>query len=892
MHFKYTWKILLFLGLSHCEKENPPGSKALITSSSNRETGAVPSLQVQGASIKPVVLAPPLPRSNTTSTSINLANGDNSSGTENVSPDSPSQSLEIGTQTTENLYIATDAYTDLLTSAPLIVWSVGQLTFSNAAFTSLCLSWTQTVKSGTPNSAMQYRVYGTTNETNTLAVWPLADSLAVSNWSDSTSYTLSGLTENTAYSINIAVRDSNDPLQVMLYQPISATTLDSTGPILGGSGTISLVPGNPNPTEQTITWQPATADDTPGNQMQYQVYVNGTPFYRPSSSFASQVTLTGLQASSTYNVNVVVTANSKKQATYTTLTFTTGSALSLPSGNEQQVEIAWGNLPATTVQLSWSPAIDNVDANTPLAYLIEAANGPITSTTLTGAAVTTLANSDIMTSTITGSETLSVWVALPTGTTQLYLAAQDPNGNQVLYPPAPSLPAFSSSTITNTISSTLTQTLTQYTINQYASVGDPTESGTQTITATSTQISVNPQLTIPISSGTITTANLTSYFYPGDEVLIIQSQKPTGPLSSELATIQSISANGKTITLQAPLLNSYTAGVVGGSAANITQLVRVVHFSNLTLDALQQIVAFPWNGTVGGIVAVRDVGTTTTLNGVIHVSGMGFSGGMGAIQYSPVTAGAGESYNGASIAPLTTQSTNAAANGSGGAGGNIPNIGGYWSACSGSGGGNGGNGTSAYTSNTSPRLCNYGAAGPIFTTGLASLSMGSGGGGAVYVPSSYGPHEQIATGGHGGGIIVLLSSSIAIGTGGSIVASGNPGLVGYQPSAYAADSGGGGGGAGGTIYLGTSHITTQNSNNQITVSGGLGAGNVWSPAISLQTSYGGNGGNGKLFLTSSATPPLITQTGVTFPECAGTEASAKCTFTGSIELPLPPASLP
>ena len=49
-------------------------------------------------------------------------------------------------------------------------------------------------------------------------------------------------------------------------------------------------------------------------------------------------------------------------------------------------------------------------------------------------------------------------------------------------------------------------------------------------------------------------------------------------------------------------------------------------FSNLTIDNLASVVAQPWDGSTGGVVAI-DVLNTLTVNGTIDVSGQGFRGG-------------------------------------------------------------------------------------------------------------------------------------------------------------------------------------------------------------------------------------------------------------------------
>jgi uncharacterized repeat protein (TIGR01451 family) len=124
---------------------------------------------------------------------------------------------------------------------------------------------------------------------------------------------------------------------------------------------------------------------------------------------------------------------------------------------------------------------------------------------------------------------------------------------------------------------------------------------------------------------------------PGDLLLIIQMQGATintadtptyGNVTSynnsgtyEFVTVFSIAGN--TINLppcSGALQHNYTA-------SGHVQVVRVPQYTTLTINAGASITAPAWNGTIGGVAAVH-VQNTTTVNGAIDVTGLGFRGGV------------------------------------------------------------------------------------------------------------------------------------------------------------------------------------------------------------------------------------------------------------------------
>ena len=190
-------------------------------------------------------------------------------------------------------------------------------------------------------------------------------------------------------------------------------------------------------------------------------------------------------------------------------------------------------------------------------------------------------------------------------------------------------------------------TALSFTLNaQRGKDGTPTFSGTQVVNAytslTSDAAAGNTVLTVANSS---LNSNFPSSLGEGDLILIIQVQgtsvedttssvivtddsrfNPTwGKIlnynncgNHELVQVASVS-NATTINLDCGLQFDYTA-------SGKVVVVRVPRYENLTIDAGVTLTAEPWNGSTGGILAIEVKGTTT-INGNIDVSEIGFRGG-------------------------------------------------------------------------------------------------------------------------------------------------------------------------------------------------------------------------------------------------------------------------
>ena len=295
----------------------------------------------------------------------------------------------------------------------------------------------------------------------------------------------------------------------------------------------------------------------------------------------------------------------------------------------------------------------------------------------------------------------------------------------------------------------------------------------------------------------------------------------------ELARLASASAS--TLELTAPLVREY--------AANVTQVIRVPEYTNVTIASGRSITAPAWDGSTGGIVAFLADGTVTN-NGQINASALGFRGGqyvndttaatgcMGLDEPAPSGAQKGEGIANARYGATQTGRGNVA----NGAGGGV---------CFKSGGGGGGHGGAGgqggRSAEATPRDVG-GLGGAALTYPLLTQLTFGGGGGA-----GHGSDGTGVPGGRGGGTIFIRASQLT-GTG-SITASGGLG------SATASD-GGSGGGAGGSLYL--RFVRTADC-AAISATGGLG-GNV----NAIRVGPGGGGGGGRvLFQSAGGTCPII-----------------------------------
>ncbi|QSQ20944.1 hypothetical protein JY651_37855 [Pyxidicoccus parkwayensis] len=286
----------------------------------------------------------------------------------------------------------------------------------------------------------------------------------------------------------------------------------------------------------------------------------------------------------------------------------------------------------------------------------------------------------------------------------------------------------------------------------------------------------------------------------------------------ELARVSSVTAPG-TVRLTAPLAYSYS---VPGA-----QVVAVPEYTDVNVSATGSIVAPPWDGNSGGIVAF--LSTSKLVNdGVISADGMGFQGGVFA-NHSALTgctaldlsAAAGGAAKGEGVAVFRF--------GSGGGRGNLVNGGGGGN-CHNAGGGGGGHGNVGGTggrtaSDTDSSRAAGGLGGSHMKYSLIDQALFGGGGGAGEGNDGVG-----TSGGAGGGFVLVRAASV---TGaGKFTANG------ASVSPTTGGDGAGGGGAGGAVIV---RSGSQMACGEVQALGGSG-GRVTDTVRQLGPGGGGSGG--------------------------------------------------
>jgi hypothetical protein len=356
-------------------------------------------------------------------------------------------------------------------------------------------------------------------------------------------------------------------------------------------------------------------------------------------------------------------------------------------------------------------------------------------------------------------------------------------------------------------------------VNEYAVVAGDVARGSRSLTIDRPLVARAEALMLIWQSGT------TEPTESGQQTNIVLDASAIGQW--ELVRVSG-ALDGTRVELAQPTRNQYAAGA--------TQLVTVPEYTTMTIAEGAVIVARPWDGKVGGIVAFL-VSDKLDLNGAIHATGAGYRGGAGdpagnedlnnctALDEPPP--GGEAKGEGVVVGRYGLEVTGR---------GNLANGGGG-GPCHNSGGGGGGNqgaggpgGIVEYASAMQPPA--LGGAATV-TSSIDRLSMGGGGG------AGEAHHDGISDGGAGGGVILFAAKRIA-GVG-VIEADGVS-----APSTGNGDAGGGGG-AGGAVYVHSDEIL---SCTKVRASGGAGG-------DSQEGAGGGGGGGGRIVAPSLPCPALV-----------------------------------
>jgi MYXO-CTERM domain-containing protein len=317
-------------------------------------------------------------------------------------------------------------------------------------------------------------------------------------------------------------------------------------------------------------------------------------------------------------------------------------------------------------------------------------------------------------------------------------------------------------------------------------------------------------------------------------------QSPIGRF--ELARLARVT--GTDLELTNPLVGAYPNG--------LSQVVRVPEYTTVTIEPSGAIVAPPWDGASGGVVAFL-VSGILTVNGTISASGAGFRGGVavnddathfGCVPTEPSPpwdAAKGEGVLAFVWSATATGQRNAV---NGGGGGDCTNSGG-------AGGGNGGPGGTGGNSWDGDRPVGGQGGAQIQLTFRDRFTFGGGGGAGQM-------NDQLGTaGGSGGGLVWLRAASLA-GTG-TIAANGAMGPI---PNVYGNTpdyDGQGGGGAGGSISL---RLTGAVACSVLMTARGATGISTPDTGHGLSGPGGGGGGGHVLFQASTPICPIDVRAGL------------------------------
>lgn len=392
------------------------------------------------------------------------------------------------------------------------------------------------------------------------------------------------------------------------------------------------------------------------------------------------------------------------------------------------------------------------------------------------------------------------------------------------------------------------------------------------------------------STFTVNNINETNHtFVNGEQVIVMQMQDDVigtnttnvstfGNLGSiksaglwEIKTISSQTRSAgvlQTISFAGAFANTFTTG-----ANSSLQIITFRKLSAAAFTTTNNITGLAWNGIVGGVIAI-EVGTNLILNHSISANAIGFRGGSRSVDYydgtTVCTAGPFTSslnttnaYKGEGIYKATnTNFTTAIAHIlTGGGGGGMINSGG-------GGGGNfssGGNGGLGWSCTAATSSKGFGGISLSPYISGNRIFMGGGGGGGQQ------NNTAGSDGGNGGGIIILKATTLQTNTvcGSPISISANG-----QTPPNSGNDGAGGGGAGGTIVLQFTNYSIS-ATCPLTVSANAGNGGACTDGS--QHAGGGGGGQGVVIYSNAQPTVNLTTTasnGIGRPDWSGGTTSA------------------
>jgi hypothetical protein len=306
------------------------------------------------------------------------------------------------------------------------------------------------------------------------------------------------------------------------------------------------------------------------------------------------------------------------------------------------------------------------------------------------------------------------------------------------------------------------------------------------------------------AGATSCTVNSATGFAAGQLVLIHNTQDGSSGYNGYYEYNRISSVSGTTLNFTKPIIYQKESNVFSGTGEReVTQVVVVNEFTNLTLTGETVNADAFDNAGEGGIIAIWCSGTLTLAGANIRANTKGFIGGV-----SASTSNGGDNQRGMGNRGYAAGVVGL--NGIGGSGGGgRQNIPGSTSQGAGGGAGHGTAGTNGAVGNPGIGGVAIGQADLLLdSNGKGIFNLGPGGGAGGYDYSNAG-----GNGGYGGGAIIINAKTI-VSTGTSVISA--------DAEAGATGSGGGygGGGAGGSIAINCETITESSGTFTITAAGG------------------------------------------------------------------------
>jgi len=273
--------------------------------------------------------------------------------------------------------IAAYTSTSATTLGDVVAPTVGTISFSNVALTSLDISWTAASDDFTPAASIQYAVYKSTSDNIGSVSNIESNGTLIRAYSTSTSpVTASGLTPNTTYYFNVIAKDLTG--NKAAYPVVSQKTLaDTTPPVVG---TLSMT--STTITSIAVAWTAATDNYSTAANIQYALYystsnnidtvanieANGT-LARTYQSTPLSYNLTNLIPNTTYYFNVISKDEYGNKSAYSMLTQATQADTTAPVPGSSGA-ISTTVVSETRIDLSWIAATDNYSTGSNIAYAV------------------------------------------------------------------------------------------------------------------------------------------------------------------------------------------------------------------------------------------------------------------------------------------------------------------------------------------------------------------------------------------------------------------------------------------------------------------------------------------------------------------------------------------